>query len=194
MTYPICGIVQFNNDVYFVLKHCIMKVSIWASLFCLFSFSGITQIVTPVTVNSASGSGGAGGYIFNWNIGDVMVTTATTPTIVVTQGFLQNNVAMPTSVGNLTPLSAFEVKLLPNPTPNRVLYRFSMRERGLIQLCLYDLAGKSLLNTQVQHGGGVHNGQIDMSALSSGVYQLQIIFTPVTGAARQGIYQLQKIN
>lgn len=171
-----------------------MKVSVLAFLFSLFCFSGVAQILTPVTVNAASGGGGAGGYIFNWNIGDVVVTTVTGPNIIVTQGFLQNNVAVPTSVGNLTPLAAFEIKLLPNPTPNRVLYRFSMRERGLIQLRLYDLAGKSLLNTQVQHGGGVHNGQIDMTALPSGVYQLQIIFTPVTGAARQGIYQLQKIN
>lgn len=171
-----------------------MKVSILVFLLCLFSFSGITQIVTPVTVNSASGGGGAGGYIFNWNIGDVVVTTATAPNIIVTQGFLQNNVAVPTNVGNLTPLSAFEVKLLPNPTPNRVLYRFSMRERGRIQLRLFDLAGKSLLNTHMQHSGGVHNGQLDMSALPSGVYQLYVIFTPVSGTARQGVYQLQKVH
>jgi Secretion system C-terminal sorting domain len=171
-----------------------MKVRVLAFLFSLFYFSGVAQILTPVTVNSASGSGGAGGYIFDWNIGDVVVTTVTNPNIIVTQGFLQNNVAVPTSVGNLTPLSAFEIKLLPNPTPNRVLYRFSMRERGRIQMRLYDLTGKSLLNTQAQHNGGVHNGQLDMSALPSGVYQLHILFTPVSGAARQGVYQLQKVN
>ena len=171
-----------------------MKSILLVFLISLLSFSITAQTLTPVTINSASGGGGAGGYIFNWNIGDVVITTATLPNIIVTQGFLQNNIAVPTGVGNLSPLAAFEVKLLPNPTPSWVLYRFSMRERGRVQMHLYDLTGKSLLHTQVQHSGGVHNGQIDMAALPSGVYQLFIIFTPVSGTARQGVYQLQKIN
>jgi hypothetical protein len=156
--------------------------------------SANSQILSPSTINSASGSGSISGQFIEWNLGDIIITTSTAGGIIVTQGFLQNQPGFPTSVTNTQNFSAFEIKFLPNPTHNILQYNLSILNPGRISMLLYDMNGKLLSSKQLQHMGGNQNGVIDMSALPAASYQLLIRFEPVNGNNKQGVYSIQKIN
>jgi hypothetical protein len=152
-----------------------------------------SQLVTPVTINSASGTSGSGGIFIDWNIGDIAITTVASGSVIVTQGFLQNQIGFPTGV-SANPFASYEVKFLPNPTTGLLRYQLAVQNRGLFTMVLYDLNGKMLLNKQFQHSGGNQNGEIDLMYLPSASYQLLIRFEPSAGLMKQSVYTIQKLN
>lgn len=156
-------------------------------------FSSYSQLVTPVTINNASGSSSSGGIFIDWNIGDIAVTTVAAGSVIVTQGFLQNQVGFPTNV-TTNSFASYEVKFLPNPTTGLLRYQLAVQNKGQFTIILYDLNGKMLSNKQFQHSGGNQNGEIDLMHLPNAPYQLLIRFEPSTGLIKQSVYTIQKIN
>lgn len=153
------------------------------------------QLLSPNSVNAASGAGSVGGQFIDWTLGEVSVQTVTATGIIVTQGFLQNGPGVPTSTSFIPTLQSNEVLLLPNPTPGNLGYKLTIRERGRVQLRLFDTNGKLLMNAQLQHNGGIQTGNLDLSALPSGSYLLHIqVLTHTQVPQKQGIYQVQKIK
>ena len=166
---------------------------LFLSLF--FPAAASAQLLTPTSVNSGSGVGAAGGQFINWTLGEPAVQTINATGIIVTQGFLQNGPGVPTSTSFIPALLPNEVLLLPNPTPGNLGYRLNLRERGRVQLRLFDVNGKLLMNAQFQHNGGVQNGSLDLTVLPSGSYLLHIqLFNHTQVPQKQGIYQIQKIK
>lgn len=166
-------------------------------LFLILFFPAIAnaQLLAPTSVNSGSGVGAAGGQFIDWTLGEPAIQTITATGMIVTQGFLQNGPGVPTSTSFIPALQPNEVLLLPNPTPGNLGYKLTLRERGRVQLRLFDVNGKLLMNAQFQHNGGVQNGNLDLTVLPSGSYLLHIqLLTHTQVPQKQGIYQVQKIK
>ena len=125
--------------------------------------SCFAQSTTPSVVNSTGGTGTAGGYTIEWNVGESMITTQTNG-FIVTNGQLQPIDGI-ISVQELH--TNWDVEVYPNPTRDEFV--ITAPQAGIFEATLFDLAGK-LISKQLL----MTNNQIDVRALSAGSYYLQV--------------------
>lgn len=137
-----------------------------AVMLAIFGFlSSNAQSVTPEVIASAGASFSSSTVSIEWTLGEIMTETYA-GTIVLTQGFQQPALII-TSINE--PASPFgSVKVYPNPTVDGV---FIEREKGqILQLTIYDMKGSLVMQRSIEP----LLSQVDLSALSEGVYTLRL--------------------
>ena len=123
----------------------------------------LAQSITPSVVNSTGGSGTAGAYAIEWNVGESMITTQTNG-FIVTNGQLQPVDGI-ISVQELH--ASWDVEVYPNPTRDEFV--ITAPQAGILEATLFDLAGKLIAKQLL-----MTNNRMDVRSLSAGSYYMQI--------------------
>jgi hypothetical protein len=166
-----------------MLRYCFLVPVIWIVV--------LPMSLAQSVVGTASGSGVIGNQQTHaWSVGEMCaITTQTSPTLVVTQGFLQPSDA-PVSTDEPAGLWVTDLLVFPNPTIQSVQISGTIGTTPMdIQMLLTDASGKSLwANALALAGGTSLNQQIDLSLYPSGQYMLTL-----SGTGKPLTYIITKI-
>jgi hypothetical protein len=149
------------------------------------------QSIWPSTINSTGGSGSIAFSTFDWSAGEMaLVSTASTPSLIVTQGVLQPLVN-DLGVAPIALNKALEV--FPNPANSVLNIRFISEGGGTLAYKLMDVTGKVLMAGNMPLKRGANTQQLDMAGLAAASYILQV--SP-KGATMSGetAYTIQKLR
>jgi hypothetical protein len=169
----------------------------FCSLCILPSLSLSAQQVTPTVINSAGGGGSSANIFIDWTIGEMpLIETYSGTTLSVTNGFLQAGTGfLPTSLRDLPSLTSSEIKIFPNPVSDEIQVQFQLNSAGKIQIILFDISGKKLIDRQLVHIGGSQLQFINLRKYPQGSYQLFLYYKPANGTQpKTGIFKVQKLK
>lgn len=138
------------------------------------------------TVNASGGSASIGGDLYAYSVGEmVLVGSASSGQLLVTQGVLQADVDMSVSLPEET-IAEGRLVVYPNPVDNILYLQPEMEQGGELSMRLYDVNGRLILDGDVRLGSGNERQEIDMASLAEGSYFLRT-------AMRQGDQTYNKV-
>jgi hypothetical protein len=161
-----------------------------------FSFSTKAQSITPFTLNIGGFNGTQSGYTLTVSTGEtISITDFKSPNGVgLSSGFLQNNPPLVTGSEELnTPFSVNEIKITPNPVKTKTFLNTDLSGGGQLQYQIMDIGSKLLYRSQPMTTYGSMQNPIDFSNYPTGQYYIQIIYKPITGKVKSGIYKIIKL-
>lgn len=145
----------------------------------------------PSVLNSTGGSATVGSNTYEWSVGEVVVHTVSTPSVVVTQGLLQ---PMPpgVSVGNVNSITG-DIRVYPNPAKDVLVLQPRLAASSKLQYTLLDITGRTMSTGEA----GLHTGQekqtISISALPPGSYILRVQ-TQQPDGMQHATFNIRKLN
>lgn len=152
------------------------------------------QSVSSSVVNSGGNSYTQGYYSIDWSVGELALVTTLKSNdglFIVTSGLLQPDVAPVSTNHHFT---ADELKILPNPTYNKVELNFATRQQGTLLMNVYDATGKLVITQKANSAGTSSIERIDLMNLSSGTYLFRVELDPAPGSVRKtGTYKILKL-
>lgn len=158
------------------------------------AFLGLSvQLCAQSAERSVIGSAGShatvGSVAVSYTVGEAVIATHTGATLVLTQGFQQND---PVELNIAEESLGFNATLYPNPTRNGVTLALNSAQPLQIRLDVYDLSGRSVPIPQPEFTLiGVMNRQLDFSGLAAGTYLVHM--TDASGVLNQTV-RVQKVN
>lgn len=144
-----------------------MKYVSFILLSCLLLSSASGQSVSPEVVSSAGGRYFGANVSVSWTLGETMVESYETSTVILSQGFQQGALTA-TSIDDLS-ASFGTIKVFPIPTRQNLRIEWEIAKH-VLEIRLSDLRGRELLKQSFQ---GLY-GDLDLSHLSEGVYFLHL--------------------
>lgn len=161
------------------------------------SLVSYSQSVTPAILNATGGTNFFTFYRFEWSFGESMAINTMGPVsnLVVTNGVLQPGTHDPATINNTGVWDRDEIRILPNPTPNRLEIDFFSKQQGKVTLNLVDETGRFLARRQFDYYGTGRIEIWDLSVYPSGAYFLNISLEPTgNSVAKKGTYKVIKIK
>lgn len=148
------------------------------------------QSIGPSTLNSTGGHNTIGGNTYEYSIGEMsLVNTASSSSIIVTQGILQPS--SNTSKIQFASITDSEMKVFPVPTASILNIHPAFSNGGVLHLNLLDAAGKNVVNKKISLSSGKEMQQLDIQAYASGNYLLNISYETPSGTF-QKVFKIQK--
>ncbi|GAA4459848.1 hypothetical protein GCM10023093_01580 [Nemorincola caseinilytica] len=149
------------------------------------------QSITPSIINNMGGSGTIAGNTYEWSVGEIMVSTFSAPSVIVTQGVLQ-----PMSSTSDVPMSPVlsGINVFPNPASSAVNIQFNTQQEGTFTYRLMDVAGRVILENSSTVQPGTVTKQFDISKLANANYMLQVFLRPQDGPEATNTFKVQKLN
>ena len=157
------------------------------------SFAVKGQSVGPSIINAAGNHKNIAGNEFEWSVGEMtLVSTFTTPGIVVTQGTLQPSDIDHTGV----PVNrlATQLKVFPNPATSVVNVEYTSQVSGTLSYDMLDVNGKVVAQQTMDVKPGTVTGQVNVSQLACATYMLRVTLNPENAAAETTTYKIQKLK
>lgn len=116
----------------------------------------------------------------SWTVGEVAVTTASTPNLVVTQGFHQGDANLS---GREDDTYADYFEVYPNPVRDQLTIAARSDNPLQVQGQVFDLTGRMVMDIPSFQVAGTWQGQVDMSRLPAGQWLLRFDM-PGTGQSK----------
>ena len=154
------------------------------------------QSITPFTINIGGFDATQGGYSLTISTGEtISITDFKSPNGVgLSSGFLQNNPPLVTGIEELnTPFAPNEIKITPNPVQTKTQLSVAISGGGQLQYQVFDIGSKLLYRSQTFTIYGYIQNPLDFSNYPTGQYYVQVVFKPVTGKVKSGIYKIIKL-
>ena len=167
-------------------------------LFCIVVLSltpklATAQTLSPSTTNAAGGTAPILGNIFDWSIGEMaLVSTFSSPSLIVTQGVLQPDTLSPTWVKMVS--TSLDLKVIPNPAKDVLGISFNSVFNGSFEFQLIDMSGKIVLNPGYETHAGENNYQLPINGIAEGNYLLKTLFTNKNESKEGSIFSIQIIK
>ena len=171
-------------------------ITITLILFLCYGVQSKAQSITPSTINIGGFDATQGGYSLTISTGEtISITDFKSPNGVgLSSGFLQNNPPLVTNVEELnTPFGPNEIKITPNPVQTKTQLSVAISGGGQLQYQVYDIGSKLLYRSQTFTIYGYNQNPLDFSTYPTGQYYVQVVFKPVTGKVKSGIYKIIKL-
>ncbi len=130
------------------------------------------QSVERFVIGSSGIDFSGSGISMSSTIGETVITTETAGTIILTQGFQQPDSVNIVSVQAIH--TALNYKLYPNPTENISWLELSADNQVEVNLSLYDVAGRQVLQSKNIVLKDKHTEQLDLNHIAAGQYMLAI--------------------
>ncbi len=171
-----------------------MKLNLLLSLGCAMLLGLPTvrgQSASPDVLNNSGGFGVIDNNVFEWSIGEFVVSTQTHASVIVTQGLLQP-MDGPAFLPEDTKMASL-LDVFPNPATSIININFNAPSDGTLTYRLMDVTGKLIQenNAEVRKGNSVR--QLDIRTLACATYMLQVLFT-TNGTPSATTYKIQKLN
>lgn len=133
-------------------------------------------IYAQSTINATGGGGIIGNNSYEYSIGEMtIVSTYSSPSLVVTQGVLQPFKQNATVNTNFN-ITQDELRIYPNLTSAIVYIKSNFKESGILKGSLYDVNGSFIQNDEWKLLNGAEINQLDISHLAQGNYYLHLNF------------------
>ena len=143
----------------------------------LFIVSGLSaQTIDRQLIGNAGGSLSAGNIELSYSVGEAVIQSFTTGSIIVSQGFQQPN----SGAGSNTSVSDFSLddqfSFYPNPVNSTLFLKFKSGSDNLdLAIRVYDLKGVLILQqNEIMNQGAQRIIELNLGRLSTGNYFLQI--------------------
>jgi len=165
-------------------------------LLICFGVQSNAQSITPFTLNIGGFDGTQGGYSLTISTGEtISITDFKSPNGVgLSSGFLQNNPPLVTGIEEVnTPFGPNEIKITPNPVQTKTQLLVDIKGGGQLQYQVFDIGSNLLYRSQAYTIYGYMQNQIDFSNYPTGQYYVQVVFKPITGKVKSGIYKIIKL-
>lgn len=135
------------------------------------AFSNICS--AQATLNAAGGSAAIAGNTYEWSFAEmVLVNTAATPGLAVTQGVLQPTAG---TTGISDPKPAWDaLSIYPNPVNDQLNIKFNVGQHIDLDLVISDISGRQYEVRSYKDHHGTSPLIIDFSAYAAGIYTLQL--------------------
>jgi len=171
-----------------------MKKILIFIMFVLVSIGSRAQMVMPYTVNSTGGTAVVGGDVYDWSFAEmVMISTSTSPNLIVTAGLLQPidpNVSLPEHTGEGLTLNVF-----PNPAADMLNLETAFSDPGKLMAQLYDVSGKQVKIVAWDLEPGNNLKFISLDDCAPGMYLLRIYFSSGNSVGQfLRTFKIQKIQ
>ncbi len=150
------------------------------------------QSVGPATINSAGRTAIIGGNEFEWSVGEMaMISTLSTPGIIITQGVLQ-----PAGGGLKTsgPLSGKLLQVFPNPATSVVNILYTSATGNTLSYRLMDMTGRTITTSQMPITQASTSGQLYIADLACATYMLEVTVSNNNGTSESTSYKIQKLK
>lgn len=150
-----------------------MKFLSFLVLLYLFSLpAGIGQTNQQLKLITAGGGAAkASGYYYRWSLGEPIIGSGKGNGYVMANGF-QQPVLSKLSTATRVAVEGVSMLVFPNPTTNLVQVKITASVSSSYLMSFYALDGKLLWRIQAE--GNVIDKQFNLSALSDGLYLLQV--------------------
>lgn len=149
------------------------------------------QAISPYTINNGGGFSSS----IEWSMGEsVSIAHFITPSISLNTGLLQPLTTIVTSINEFGPaVFGNEIVIGPNPTINKLQLKASLSQIGKMTIQLIDT--KSLILETAESGTMVNSyyQEWQLEKYPAGIFYLRVIFKPLTGAVKTGIYKIIKL-
>ena len=146
------------------------------------------QSLERQVIGSAGGFDQAGGVSLSYTVGEPIVETAITGSVILTQGFQQPD-DLRVGINEVT--VSMDYTVYPNPTDDRLIVELKSDQLVDVQLSLFDIAGQQLINpTQVSVTGKVTK-ELSLKDYAAATYIL--VLTDKNGKQLKN-FKIQKIN
>jgi len=119
------------------------------------------QIVTPAVTDTHSYNYGKNGVFIDMSIGELAITTLTSSSQIITQGFLQ-----PISIEQ--PCDIPELVYYPNPVRDKITIEATDCDVSVAYIIAYDLFGKLVLEADASEN------TVDLASIGVGVYLIRV--------------------
>lgn len=139
---------------------------------CLFAvFSTNAQSLERQVIGSAGGYDVAGGVSLSFTVGEPVVETAISGSVVLTQGFQQPD-DLGTGIKENVKIT-LDYTVYPNPTENLIFIELTTQEPAKVHLALYDMVGQEIDGLGMESlVNGTSREQMDLSELAAANYVL----------------------
>jgi len=144
------------------------------------------QILSPEVILSSGGEFANSEAQISWTLGDFQTTTYVKEQLVLTQGFLQNDIKI-TSVLELDNSNNIKLNVFPNPVTNLLNIHVLSSDNKQISWQLINQNGAVIKYDDITD----NNTEIDFSSFQSGIYFLRT-FSKESNYFK--IYKIVKIN
>lgn len=140
-------------------------------LFC--GYTTTAQSIERQVIGSTGGTATAGNVIVTSTVGEVAVATASTSSILLTQGYQQAADSSLVSISEIEDIA--NMKLYPNPTTNSAKLEITANFNSVAMVTVYASDGKLIRSNSLSLTSRVESTtQIDLSNQASGVYLIRI--------------------
>jgi hypothetical protein len=137
-------------------------------------FTARSQTLSPTVVSSSGGFYSNGSGMLSFTVAEMtMVQTFTSPGNILTQGFQQPEDYV-TAVNEI-PTASGDVLIYPNPTNGSFTLSYVTYDNIETTLKLYNMLGQIILSKPISQIAGQNTVNFDISALSQGIYLLELI-------------------
>lgn len=127
------------------------------------------QSIEKSVVASSGGETTAGGYTYQWTVGEAIIGDASPTGYIITEGF--HPVQQDNSVGIATVAEQIQdVKLYPNPIADILTLELQQEEIRSIQVKVMDVSGRVIGNPETIAADRQIKHQINFAGLPSGTY------------------------
>lgn len=149
------------------------------------------QTLSPYTFNNGGGFSSS----IEWSMGEsVSIAHFITPNISLNTGFLQPLTSVVTSINEFgSVVFGNEIIIGPNPTINKLQLKANLSQIGKMTIQLIDT--KSVILQTAESGSMVNSyyQEWQLEKYPAGIFYLRVIFKPLTGAVKTGIYKIIKL-
>lgn len=146
------------------------------------------QTAERQVIGSAGGFATATGLQVSYTVGESVTSTATSGSVILTQGFQQPSSG---TVGIEETALGFAMKAYPNPVHNAVTLDFSAQQDMQLSIGLFDVQGRQVLPTEQLNVSGNMLHSVKMAGFASGNYFIRL--TNKDGKLNKSI-QIQKVD
>jgi hypothetical protein len=173
-----------------------MHKGVFCFLFFVFASNLHAQSITPFTVNIAGFTAQKNGYSLTVSTGEaISITNFTSPNgASLNSGFLQNNPPIVTSINDvLSAIGNDEIIITPNPTKTTTKIFSNFNQPGSLQFQILDVASKQLFRSPSANYLNTKQTIVDLTPYPAGVYYIQVLFKPLSGNLKSGVYKIIKL-
>lgn len=141
------------------------------------------------TMNSAGGSAAISGNLYEWSIGEMLlVNTASTSSLIVSQGLLQTTVNEEGTT--VKELNGNQLSVYPNPTADFLILQTNVSKDAQLDIAVYDLTGRLFQKQNFHLKSGNEIQRLDFGSYAAGMYVLEVK-TTIDGKSYTNSYNIQ---
>lgn len=153
------------------------------------------QTIEPATINASSLYYSNATLQVDGSIGEMtLVSTVKKPNLIVTQGLLQPNLAIPDNITE-NYFSTNGISVYPNPTTSDLNIIAQLKEGGDFTIRLTDMLGKIIFSENMKAIVGENNISVSLNAIAQGNYVLLVNYQSTQSQLNGNQnFKIQKLN
>ena len=150
------------------------------------------QSLSGSAINTTGNSYTKSNYSLEWSVGELALVETMCSTdgkMIVSNGLLQPDMPRANIQHSFT---SDELKILPNPTYDKVEINLSTKQTGVLNILVYDAQGKLVTSAKKKIYGVPMVERVDLGMYAGGTYLLRLELESTEAVRKTGTYKIVK--